>query len=135
MAAGGNQQPATNESIAPAPTTLPNDEYPDGEASAAAQLEDPWSNIIGSWIHDTAVSAAMSWSQDKPWDAGYGTSVPYHSYPEVANEATPLDSGHDSFGCVLESGGKDCEMSDSSHYSFGCVLESDRKTARCLRFS
>ena len=62
MAAGGNQQPATNESMAPAPTTLPNDEYPDGEASAAAQIEDPWSNIIGSWIHDTAVSAAMSWS-------------------------------------------------------------------------
>ena len=69
----------------------------------------------------------MSWAQEEPWDAGYGTSVPYQSYFAVAHEATPPDSGHDSFGCVLESGGKDCEVSDSGHDSFGCALESDRK--------
>ena len=104
MAAGGNQQPVTKESTAPAPTTLPNYEHPDGEAPAAAQTEDPWINTTDSWIHDTAASAAMSWAQDEPWDAGYGTSIPYQSYFAVAHEATPPDSGHDPFGRVLESG-------------------------------
>ena len=76
MAAGGSQQPTTSESTAPAPTTLPNYEHPDSEAQAAAQTDEPWINNTESWIHDTAASAAMSWAQDEPWDAGYGKFIP-----------------------------------------------------------
>ena len=113
MAAGGNQQPTSDDTTAPAPAILPNYEHPTSEAQAAAQTDDPWINTADSWIHDTAASAAMSWAQDEPWDVGYGSSIPYQSYFTVAREATSPDSGNDSFGCLLESGGKDCDMPEA----------------------
>ena len=70
-------------------------------------------NTSDSWIHDTAASAAMSWAQDEPWDVGYGSSIPYQSYFTVAHEATSPDLGNDSFGCLLESGGKDCDVPEA----------------------
>ena len=51
----------------------------------------------------------MSWAQDEPWDAGYGTSIPYQSYFTVALEATTPDSGDVALARLLESGDEDCE--------------------------